>query len=118
MAVDVRTNNNQWVRKLDGATHIVNEQASCRLYPSSLIEADECVQRAIRKEVKEARAVGSHWGYHIRQLQRGSIVQRALNRNTRPFNRPRLQASAGDGTSECSEFRIAKSSIECRSSSD
>jgi hypothetical protein len=78
----VRENNELWVRKLDGDMHVVDEQPKRRLYPSSLVEADECVQRAIKdskKEgLKEVRAVGSHWAISHTAVTTGYMFDNAV----------------------------------------
>jgi hypothetical protein len=63
----VRSDNRQWVRKLDGDMHVVPEQPELRLYPTGpgddLDEVLLSLTRAREHHPKnpQARACGSHW---------------------------------------------------------
>jgi hypothetical protein len=63
----VRSDNRQWVRKLDGDMHLTPDQPELRLYPTGATDGfDEVLQSLTKARERhptkpQARVCGSHW---------------------------------------------------------
>jgi hypothetical protein len=76
----VRSDQHLWVRKLDGDMHVVAEQPQLRLYPKDLGEVVECANMAKNPPlggIRQARAIGSHWGISHVGVTGGYMIETA-----------------------------------------
>jgi hypothetical protein len=102
----VRSDQRQWVRKLDGDMHIVAEQPTSRLYPKDLSEVVECVNLARNTPgggTRQARAIGSHWCISHAGVTPGFMIETATPVHEADGNQsePRLNKALRDVVPAC-----------------
>jgi hypothetical protein len=102
----VRRDHRLWVRKLDGDMHVVAEQPTLRVYPANLGDVVECSDLARNPPLggmREARAIGSHWGISHVGVTSGLMIETAtpVHEPDGDQTAPRLNHALRDVVPKC-----------------
>src|SRR5262249_37815794 len=76
--MSVRSDNRPWLRLTDGDMFVSPEQPVQRLYPTTVDEIVECVEKAKNPPLgapRQARAIGSHWAFSRTGVTTGFMIE-------------------------------------------